>query len=608
MGAAEIRRCGAVTRSDGAVTWRVWAPKADRVELVLIDGDRRQPIAMRPEDDGYFVHAGAGVPDGQRYAYRLNGGPERPDPCSRWQPDGVHRPSAVVFPGRFPWTDRGWRGVSRDDLVFYELHVGTFTPEGTFDAVIPRLPELRDLGVTAIEVMPVAQFPGARNWGYDGVHLFAPQDTYGGPDALRRLVDACHAHGLAVVLDVVYNHLGPEGNYAGEFGPYYSDRYRTAWGAALNYDGPGSDGVRDFVLDNVRHWAEEYHLDGLRLDATQSIFDISPVHILTEIKREADRAAAPLGRPFHVIAESLLNDVRIVLPPDRGGYGLDAEWNEDFHHAVVAFLTGERHGKYVDFGPAADLPRVLERTYLLDGRYSRHRGRRWGASAGDVPGDRFVVGVQNHDHVGNRARGERLAALAGPPVQRLAASLMLLSPHLPFLFMGEEYGETNPFLFFCSFGDRGLIEGVRQGRRRDYALAGEVPDPQATLSFTASRLNWSWPDGSPRAGLRQLYRDLLAACRQWPALRDFVNRRARLVPDPAEGPVLEFVRGADPASALHAYFNLSAAPQPLPAGPPAGAQVLHSSEWRTYGGPRAEGDAHTELHPHECLVFGPAPM
>lgn len=604
MGTAEIRRCGAVTRPDGTVTWRVWAPKANRVELVLLDGAQRRLVAMQPEGGGYFVHDATGLPDRQRYAYRLDGGPERPDPCSRWQPDGVHRPSAVTFPGRFPWTDSGWRGVPREDLVFYELHVGTFTPEGTFDAVIPRLTELRDLGVTAVEIMPVAQFPGGRNWGYDGVHLFAPQDTYGGPDGLRRLVDACHAHGLAAVLDVVYNHLGPEGNYTGEFGPYYSDRYRTAWGAALNYDGPGSDGVRDFILDNVRHWVEEYHLDGLRLDATQSIFDMSPRHILAEIKDVADEIVAPFGWPFHVIAESLLNDVRVLLPPDRGGYGLDAEWNEDFHHAVVAFLTGERHGKYVDFGPASDLPRVLEHTFILAGRYSKHRGRRWGAAAGDVPGDRFVVGVQNHDHVGNRARGERLAALVGPPVQRLAASLMLLAPHLPFLFMGEEYGETNPFLFFCSFGDKGLIEGVRRGRKRDYALQGEVPDPQAPVSFTASRLSWSWPDGSPRAGLRQLYRDLLAARHQWPALRDFVNRKARLLPDPAEGPVLEFVRGAGPG-ALHAYFNLSANMQPLPPEAPEGVRMRHSSEWHSYGGPRAAGDALPELYPFECVVFGP---
>jgi maltooligosyltrehalose trehalohydrolase len=607
MELAEIRRCGAIARPDGAVTWRVWAPKAGRVELVLIDGDRRRAVPMAAEPDGYFAHSAADVPTGQRYAYRLDGGPERPDPCSRWQPDGVHRPSAVVSPGRFAWTDHDWRGVPREDLVFYELHVGTFTPEGTFDAAIPRLAELQDLGVTAVEIMPVAQFPGDRNWGYDGVHPFAPQDSYGASEGLRRLVDACHAHGLAAVLDVVYNHLGPEGNYAGEFGPYYSDRYRTAWGAALNYDGPGSDGVRDFVLDNVVHWVEEYHLDGLRLDATQSIFDISPRHILAEIKEAADAAVAPFGRPFHVVAESLLNDVRVLLPPERGGYGLDAEWNEDFHHAVVAFLTGERHGKYVDFGPAADLPRVLERTFVLDGRYSKHRGRRWGAAAGDVPGDRFVAGVQNHDHVGNRARGERLAALVGPPAQRLAASLMLLSPHLPFLFMGEEYGETNPFLFFCSFGDKGLIENVRRGRKREYGLEGEVPDPQAPASFAASRLSWSWPDGSPRAGLRRLYRDLLAARRQWPALRDFVARRAALRPDPATGPVLEFVRGAAPV-ALHAYFNLSADARPLPAEVPAGLRMLHSSEWRDYGGARAAGDTFAELYPFECLVFGPEPV
>lgn len=592
-----------------SVKWRVWAPRAKAVELVLLRGGPEKPHLLTKDSWGYHAAELSEVEEGQRYAYRLDGGPLRPDPCSLWQPEGVHRPSAVFFPESFPWTDQAWRGVPREELVFYELHVGTFTPEGTFAAVIPRLVELKELGITAIELMPVAQFPGARNWGYDGVHLFAPQNSYGGPRELQRLVNAAHEQGLAVFLDVVYNHFGPEGNYAGEFGPYYSDRYRTPWGPAFNYDGRQSDAVRDLVLDNVWYWIREFHFDGLRLDAVHSMFDISPRHILREIKETADAAAASRGATASIVVESLLNDVRMVLPPDRGGYGLDAEWNEDFHHAVVAFLTGERHGKYVDFGTAEQLPQVLERTFLLSGGYSQFRGRRWGAPVGELPGDRFIIGIQNHDHVGNRASGERLATLVSPHLLRGMASLMLLAPHLPFLFMGEEYGERNPFLFFCSFGDPGLIESVRVGRRRDYALQGDVPDPQADAAFGASRLSWSWPPGSAQAGLRFLYRDLLAARREWPALRDWHQKAARLWPDATEGGILELIRGGsshEPGRTLRVLFNVTSNPHPAPPTT-AGEQMLFSSSAERY---RAAGETSPrlpdELSPYECRVFGPA--
>lgn len=593
----EERPCGARARPGGGVRWRVWAPRTQRAELVLYEHGRQRSVAMRAEGDGSFIHDETHAAEGLRYAYRLNGGPERPDPCSFWQPDGVHRPSALFFPERFPWTDHDWRGIHRADLVLYELHVGTFTPEGTFDAVIPRLDTLRALGVTAIELLPIAQFPGARNWGYDGVHLYAAQNSYGGPHGLQRLVDACHARGLAIVLDVVYNHLGPEGNYAGEFGPYQSTRHHTSWGHAFNYDGPDSDVVRTFVLDNVRHWIGAFHIDGLRLDAVHAMFDTRPRHILAEIKQVAQESAARQNRSVVVIAESLLNDVRMVLPEERGGHGLDAEWNEDFHHTLHALLTGERHGKYVDFGLASDLPRVLESAFVLDGRYSRFRRRRWGAPAADLSGDHFVIGLQNHDHVGNRARGERLASLLTPAQLRLAASLFLLAPYVPMLFMGEEYGEENPFLFFCSFGDRQLIENVRRGRRRDYALEGEIPDPQAESTFAASRLSWSWPEGSERPALRQLYRDLLAARRHWPALHDHVHRTARLVPGFDAEPILELTRGTDEVQ-LRALFNLGATPVHLPESCPA----RFSSEASCYGGARCASEWITELLPYECVV------
>jgi maltooligosyltrehalose trehalohydrolase len=607
-----LRQCRPTRAGEGMIRWRLWAPKAQRVELMLFDDDANASTVTRVVEmfpaghEGHFTAEAAGQA-GQRYAYRLDGGAPRPDPASLWQPDGVHRPSAVVFPEDFPWTDQNWHGIAREDIVFYELHVGTFTPEGTFEAVIPRLAELKELGITAIELMPVAQFPGGRNWGYDGVHLFAPQNTYGGPHGLQKLVDAAHAHGLAIFLDVVYNHFGPEGNYAGEFGHYFSNRYNTPWGPAFNFDSAGSDPVRDFVLDNVQLWIGDYHFDGLRLDAVHAMFDISPVHILAEVKEVADKAAAQRNASATIVVESLLNDVRMVQPRERGGYGLDAEWNEDFHHAVIAYFTGEKHGKYVDYGPAEHIARVLQNTFILAGGYSRYRRRRWGSAATGVPGDRFVIGIQNHDHIGNRALGERFDALVTPDVHRVCACLMLLAPHLPLIYMGEEYAERNPFLFFCSFEDEGLIESVRLGRRRDYELEGGLPDPQAESSFTGSRLSWAWPEGSPQAGMRQLYRDLLAARRDWPALRNWNDRHARLISTSADGLVLELIRGAtsiDAPGALACYFNLSGKTQSLADVPRGGMQLRFSSEDSIYRGSTEQTPVLAdELLPFECRVY-----
>jgi maltooligosyltrehalose trehalohydrolase len=606
------RRCGAMTRPDGSVLWRVWAPRAGRVDLVLIKGGRREARALEPEGNGYFRRVEPGIPDEQRYAYRLDGGLERPDPASLFQPEGVHGPSAVVRADQFAWSDPTWKGIGRPDLVFYEIHVGTFTPEGTFEAIIPRLNGLRRLGITALELMPVAQFPGTRNWGYDGVQPYAAQNSYGGPRGLQRLVDACHAAGLAVFLDVVYNHLGPEGNYLSEYGPYFTDRYRTAWGQAINYDGPSSDAVRDYVVDNARMWLEEFHLDGLRLDAVHAIFDFSACHILREIKEAAEDVADRTGRRIHIVAESDLNDVRLLLPPERGGDGLDAQWSDDFHHTVHAYLTREQQGYYQDFGKAEDLVRVLTDTFLYAGTYSKSRGRRHGAPVGDLSGDRFVISIQNHDQIGNRALGERLDVLLEPPARRLAASLLLLAPHLPLLFMGEEYGEANPFLFFCSFGDPQLVQNVRAGRRREFAAfawKGEVPDPQAEETFARSRLTWSWPEGSRQAGLRQLYADLLAARQSWPALADFEHRTVRLLSRGDTATVLEMVRGAEDrkqGTTVQVFCNLTDEPQPVPPGAAESGTLLFSSEAARYGGSRSGAAPPRELRPFECVAFGPA--
>jgi maltooligosyltrehalose trehalohydrolase len=611
MVGSEIARCGAVSQRDGSVHWRVWAPKARQVELVLIDGERRRPRAMQRAERGFFRHTEANVPEGQRYAYRLDGGPERPDPCSLWQPDGVHAPSALVCPRQFRWTDGNWRGLSRGDLVLYELHVGTFTPQGTFEAVIPRLNELRDLGVTAVEIMPVGQFPGSRNWGYDGVLPYAAQNSYGGPHGLQKLVDACHAAGLSIFLDVIYNHFGPEGNYLAEFGPYFADRYKTPWGLAVNFDGPGCDAVRDFVLDNARMWLDEFHFDGLRLDAVHAIYDLGARHILSEIQEVAEDVARRSGRAVHIIAESDLNDPRLLYASERGGHGLGGQWSDDFHHALHAFLTGERRGYYQDFGSARQIADVLTQPFLFAWDYSPHRDRKHGAPPRGLSGDRFVVGLQNHDQVGNRARGDRLVSLLGNAAkQRLASSMLLLSPYLPLLFMGEEYGEDRPFPFFCSFGDEGLIEAVRKGRKAEFAeLVGDgaVPDPHAEETFASARLSWSWPEGTPRAGLRRLYQDLLVARREWPALRDFDTRSARLLPDAESGPLLELLRGsADTDGSIRVLFNLGEQPQPLPADRAQGQQVLFCSEQIGYGGSRKDVRSLDHLLPSECVVFGPA--
>jgi maltooligosyltrehalose trehalohydrolase len=610
------RRCGAIATPEG-VRWRVWAPKADRLDLVLMtDAGERRVIPMTKDPEaGFHAHREAHVRDGQRYVYRLDGGDDRPDPCSLWQPDGVAGPSAVVDPSRFRWTDGDWKGVGRADLVFYELHVGTFTREGTFEAMVPRLRELRELGVTAIEIMPVAQFPGDRNWGYDGVLPYAAQNTYGGPHGLAKLVDACHAAGLAVFLDVVYNHFGPEGNYLDEFGHYFTDKYKTPWGRAINYDDPGCEPVRDYILDNVRMWLEEFHFDGLRLDAVHAIYDLGARPILRAIREVADEVAGRTGRTIHIVAESDQNDPRIVSPPSRGGHGIDAQWSDDFHHAVHSFLTGETRGYYQDYGSPKLLARSLRTPFVYAGEYSPHRKRKHGAPPEGIPGDQFVVCVQNHDQVGNRAKGDRLTSILGAPArQRLAATLLLLSPHLPLLFMGEEYGETNPFPFFCSFCGEELVQAVREGRKREFAdfmgPGEEVPLPDACDTFESARLSWSWPEGTAHAGLRRLYGDLLAARKQWPAMRNFSRRSARLFPDESHGPLLELIRGGDehdPAKTARALFNLSDRPQQIPGDErPRGETLLFTSEARRYGGARRAAPAAGELAPFECVVYGPA--
>jgi maltooligosyltrehalose trehalohydrolase len=499
---------------------RVWAPRATTVELET--GGQR--LAMHAVEHGWWQLDAPSIEHGVDYAFRLDGEGPFGDPRSAWQPDGVHGPSRWVDHDRFVWRDQGWRPPPLGAAVIYELHVGTFTPEGTFDGVCERLDHLLDLGVTHLELMPVAEFFGDRGWGYDGVDLFAPHHAYGGPEGLKRLVDACHRRGLAVLLDVVYNHLGPSGNYLDRFAPYFTDRYRTPWGQAVNLDGPDSDEVRRFILDNALMWLRDYHLDGLRIDAVHAILDTSAVHILEELAGEVHRLQAQTGRPCTLIAESDLNDPRVVRSPAVGGYGLDAQWNEDFHHALHAALTGERGGYYRDFGRLADLQKVLTTGLVYDGRHSEHRRRRHGRPAVGLAGTAFVGCLQNHDQTGNRAQGERTSHLLVPGQLEIGAALVLTSPFVPMLFQGEEWAASTPFLYFIDDQEPELAAAVRQGRLKEFAAFGwdpaTIPDPAAAETFALACLDWREPARPQHRRLLDWHRALIALRKRLPDLTD----------------------------------------------------------------------------------------
>lgn len=504
--------------------YSVWAPEADTVELVLgADGSRRE--SMAPAGEGWWG-ADAEPGDG-RYAFSLDGADPLPDPRGRRQPDGVHAPSELVDPATFTWTDDEWAGRTLAGSAVYELHVGTFTEQRTFDAAIGRLDHLVELGVDVVELMPVASFPGRHGWGYDGVALYSVHEPYGGPGGLQRFVDAAHARGLAVWLDVVYNHLGPVGNYLPQFGPYFTDRHQTPWGVAVNLDGPGSDEVRAFVLDNARQWFLDYHVDGLRLDAVHALHDESALHLLEELAALADDIGAATGIPRTLIAESDRNDPRTVTPrhsDGTGGLGLDGQWADDIHHALHVALTGETQGYYADFGDPQALPKVLSHSpFFHDGVHSSFRGRRHGrpVEASVTPGWRYVGSLQTHDQIGNRATGDRLGHLAGRGRAAIGAALLLTSPYTPMLFMGEEFDASTPWQYFTDHEEEWLAESIRAGRQAEFAehgWSGNVPDPQDPGTVETSTLNWADLDDPGRRELFDLYRTMLRLRRNLPDL------------------------------------------------------------------------------------------
>ncbi len=444
---------GAIWR-DGSCDFTIWAPFAKEVEVQLVR--EKRSFKLDPIRQGYFGGRARDIGHDSLYFLSLDDKAQRGDPASRFQPEGVFGPSSIVDTSAFSWDDHEWRGTELKDYILFEIHTGVYTPSGTFDELRERIPYLKALGITAVEIMPVAQFSGTRNWGYDGVFPFAVQNSYGGPRGLQQFINACHGEGLAVVLDVVYNHLGPEGNFLGEFGPYFTDRYKTPWGQAINFDGPQSDHVVRYFLENALYWLEEFHVDALRLDAVHGIFDRNARPFLSLLSAAVADLSHRSGRYVYLIAESDLNDPAYVRERKDGGYGLNAQWNDDFHHALHALQTGERTGYYCDFGSLTDLQTALQQGYVYSGQYSAFRKQRHGAPPADLKRSQLIVFSQNHDQVGNRGWGERNSQLLGFEAQKLSAGTVLLSPFIPLLFMGEEYGETAPFLYFTDHTDLGV--------------------------------------------------------------------------------------------------------------------------------------------------------
>jgi maltooligosyltrehalose trehalohydrolase len=578
---------------------RVWAPNAGSVEAV-VEGTT---LPLTSEPDGWWVHA-PGLPPGTDYAFLLDGAGPYPDPRSAHQPHGVHGPSRTFDPAQHTWQDADWQGVDVLGSVIYELHIGTFTPEGTLDSAIERLDHLAELGVDIVELMPVAAFPGDRGWGYDGVGLYAVHDAYGGPAALQRFVDAAHARGLGVALDVVDNHLGPTGNYLSTFGPYFTDAHHTPWGAAVNLDQPGSEHVRAFIIDKALRWFRDFHVDALRLDAVHELRDDSPTHVLAELSAATAQLAEELGRPLGLIAESDLNDVTMVTPVAEGGRGMTAQWADDVHHAFHAFLTGERHGYYTDFGSWETLLDALQQVFVHNGTFSSFRGKVWGAPVPDaVDRRRFVISTSTHDQVGNRGLGDRPTERLTAGQSAIAAALLLTTPFTPMLFMGEEWAARTPFQFFTDFDDPDLAQAVREGRAREFGEHGwdeiygsdaEAPDPQAASTFENSRLDWDEHTQPDHARHLAWVKALIALRRLRPDLRSGDTSSLRVTADPAAGWLILHRERTDIVINTADRAQQVALPDP-------GARVVLAA-WE----PREQADEHdtVELAPHDVVVLG----
>lgn len=548
---------GPLPVENGSCIFKVWAPEKEKMFLHLVY-PVEEVLEMHQTEGGYFVLEVEGAGHGTRYFYKSID-ESLPDPASHYQPEGVHGPSEVVDHKKYPWNDANWKGIPFNELVLYELHVGTFTPEGTFEAIIPRLQVLLDMGINALELMPVSQFPGSRNWGYDKVFPYAVQNSYGGPSQLKKLVDSCHQLGIALFLDVIYNHQGPEGNYFSQFGPYFNDSYKTPWGKAMNFDRDWSDAVRDYFSMNAVYWFEHYHIDGLRVDAIHEVYDKGAIHFweLTHDRLKIQEQKA--GRPFYTIAESDLNSPRVIQHPEAGGFGFTAQWLDDFHHALYVMLHKEGRKNYVDFGNMEQLAKAYVQGFVHSGDYVSFRKRKHGRSSAAIPGNRFVVFNQNHDLVGNRAEAERLSLLIPFEPLKVAAAAMLLAPYIPMLFMGEEYGEDNPFFYFISHSDEDLVNAVREGRRKEfegYNWNAEPPDPQDEKTFNRSKIDWAKRNSGKHAVLLKWHTHLIGQRRTQPALFNFSKNDVRATSNGQAGLII-YRKDPEEQQHLACLFNFS---------------------------------------------------
>ncbi|MGI8637466.1 MAG: malto-oligosyltrehalose trehalohydrolase [Segetibacter sp.] len=601
------RSLGVNFTSRGEAEVAIWAPLQEQVQLILSDN---KPIALSKDEFGYWRTVTAEIKRDDLYKVSLGEDKVFPDPASLSQPDGVHGFSKAVNIQGFDWNDDDWRNLPLEEYVLYELHVGTFTQEGTFAALEERLPYLKELGINAIEMMPVSQFPGGRNWGYDGVFPYAVQNTYGGVQGLKHLVEICHQHGIAVILDVVYNHLGPEGNYLGAFGPYFTDKYNTPWGNAINFDDEWCDGVRRYFIENALMWFRDFHIDALRMDAVHAIKDFSATHILREIKQHVNKLIAATSRTHYLIVELDLNDTRFIDPLEKQGYGMDAQWADEFHHALRVTTGEERSGYYSDFDGIIHLAKSYKDAYVFDGQYSLHRKKTFGVKAEDNPGKQFVVFSQNHDQVGNRMLGERTSGLVSFEMQKLMAAAVIVSPYLPMLFMGEEYSEPHPFLYFVSHTDPDLAEAVRKGRKAEFAAfhsQGEAPDPVDEKTFEKSKLQWQLLQQPQQKTMFEYYKTLISLRKQEPALYS-LNRHQLNVEENEENKTL-FLHRWHEGDHILCLMNFSKEEQQatLPTYQNDWVKLLNSADSQWSGPSRADAGAsgghEVTIQPESILIY-----
>lgn len=590
-----MKRVGANYIGEGKLEFNLWAPVLEAVSLRLLS-DNEKIIPLSKDERGFWSITLDNIAPQTTYFYRIKENLDLPDPASCYQPEGLSGPSMLVDHSVFKWEDQGYGQKGLEEMIIYELHIGTFTPEGTFEAVRKKLDYLCDLEITAIEIMPVSQFSGERGWGYDGVFPFAVHNSYGDPQGLKALINECHKRGLAVILDVVYNHLGPEGNCLPRFMPCFSEKYLTPWGKAINFDGEYSWGIRNFFIQNALFWFQNYHADALRLDAVHGIYDLSAKHFLRELSESVGQLTKEKQRKFHLIAESDLNDVRVIDFPQRGGYGIDAQWNDDFHHCLHVLLTGEKKGYYADFGKISQMAKALTEGFVYTWDFSGFRKKFHGSSSMDMPAGKFVVFSQNHDQVGNRAHGERLSSLVPFEALKLASCVTLFSPFVPLIFMGEEFAEESPFLYFMSFNDENLIKAVRDGRKAESLMDHnqEAPDPYSPETFFRSKIKWEELNSGRHRLMRQFYKKVIRLRKNIPALSrlDKNETQTRVFEDKK----LIIMNRSYSASNVCLVFNFNFLPQSFDFKVPEGGwnKLLDSSD--------SQWDGQGSSVPEEVLV------